>query len=241
MLKQFTISIDIAKKTDYTGIQIYQKIPKVLKGSKLLGEKDVTLSNFGMIHMDMFQGLKYGEICDKILKIATMDEFLGKTDIILDGTGVGEAVVDGLRDRKLQPYPIIFTNGNQVNEVYDKKSMVFGGGGSFGSMNILKQLNVPKKDMVDCAVILLQQKRLKLGRYLKFKEEFLKQLAGFKGKINDKGNKKFEAETEALHDDLVACFLMFSWWQHYQEPREKEDIKDDFFEDRFETDFKLFS
>lgn len=242
MLNEFTISIDIAKKSDYTGIQIYKKIPTIIKGSQLLDQKDMQVSSFGIIYMDMFQGLKYEDICDRILKIATLDQFLGRTDIILDGTGVGEAVVDGLRERKLKPYPIVFTNGNKVNEVYDKNSLVFGSGkGGFGSMNVLKQLNVPKKDMVDAAVLLLQQNRVKMGKFLKFKEEFLKQLSGFKGKINDKNNKRFEAETENLHDDLVSCFLMFAWWQHYQEPREKEEIHDDFFEEKFETDFKLFS
>jgi hypothetical protein len=47
----------------------------------------------------------------------------------------------------------------------------------------------------------------------RWSDDFRAQLAGFKGKVNEKtGHTKYEAETEELHDDLVVCYLMGAWW-----------------------------
>jgi hypothetical protein len=77
---------------------------------------------------------------------------------------------------------------------------------------VLKDISIPKKDLVAAGNILLQQGRVRVapGRW---NEDFKRQLAKFKGKVKeDTGNKKYEAETERDHDDLVVCFLMGAWW-----------------------------
>jgi hypothetical protein len=30
--------------------------------------------------------------------------------------------------------------------------------------------------------------------------------------VNEKQHIRYEADTEALHDDLVVCYLMAAWW-----------------------------
>lgn len=243
MLKEYTMTVDIAKKADYTGIQIYKKKPKIIYGKKLLGQRDMLINYFDLVRQEKLQGMNYNAIAERVLLLSTVPNLLGKCDIIVDGTGVGEAVVDIMRELNLKPYSIVFTGGDTVREVYDTVNNVFGGRNNIrGAMKTLKQINVPKKDMVDAANLVLQQGLLRFAPNVKYREDFLLQLTKFKGKINEKGNIRYEAESENIHDDLVACFLMFAWWQHYQEPREKEEIIDEdeeFTSDSF-AEFKLF-
>jgi hypothetical protein len=77
---------------------------------------------------------------------------------------------------------------------------------------ILKEISVPKKDLVAAGVVIMQQGRVRVapGRW---NEDFKRQLAKFKGKVNEAtGNRKYEAAAEEDHDDLVVCYLMGAWW-----------------------------
>lgn len=224
-MKEYTISVDIAKKSDYTGIQIFKKIPFIDKGKKLLNQQPVIKAKYNLGGMYKYQGKRYGDLVKNVGRIITNlnIEAIEKHDLIVDGTGVGEVVVDMMRDKGLLPTPIVFTGGDTSREVYAPYSDVFSKSKfSHSKMKVLKQINVPKKDMVDCAVNFLEQKRLSMSPNVTYKEDFIYQLSNFKGKINEKGNTKFEADKETIHDDLVACFLMFAWWEHYQEPREEK-------------------
>lgn len=244
MMKEYTISIDIAKKSDYTAVQIFKKKAILMPGKKLLEQPAKKRTVNDLVFMTKLQGMNYEDVANKIVTLATLPKLLGRNDIIVDGTGVGEAVVDMLRARKLYPYPIVFTNGNETREVYASVDAVFGRSKNLvnSQMKVLKQINVPKKDLVDAAVLMLQQGRLRLGRDLKYREDFIYQLSNFKGKINEKGNRKFEADKESTHDDLVAAFLMYAWWDHYQQPNEIEEVKEDKYkeEDEDVVNFKLF-
>jgi hypothetical protein len=244
MLEEYTISVDIAKKSDYTAIQIYRKKAIIVPGKKLLGQRDMKINKFDLVKMEKIQGANYNAIAQRILLLATVPNLLGKCDIIVDGTGVGEAVVDIMRELKLRPISIVFTGGNEYREVYDSPLNVFGNKNTrTGGMQVLKQINVPKKDLVDAAVLVLQQGLLRFSPGVMYKEDFLLQLSKFKGKINEKGNTRYEADKESTHDDLVASFLMFAWWQHYQEPREREEIEEENnygFNEEADMNFKLF-
>jgi hypothetical protein len=134
------------------------------------------------------------------------------TDLVVDGTGVGDAAIELMRKRGLCPVPVIFTGGNAPKEHYSSMGEVFNTGGKYFGTKILKEISVPKKDLVLAGNLLLQQGRIRVapGRW---NEDFKKQLAKFKGKINENtGRMKYEAETAEDHDDLVVCFLMGAWW-----------------------------
>lgn len=241
-IKEFTISVDFAKKSDYTGIQIYKKVPVLIKGSKLLKQKDLIFCKFDLVFQDKFQNLKYTEIAEKIKSISLIDWMIGKNDIIVDGTGVGEVVVDLMREIGLKPYPLVYTAGNSVREVYAKMNDVFGGGNN--DMKVLKQINVSKVNLVDAGRIAMENGIIRVAPNIKYREDFKKQLAGFKGKLKE-GKKaiSYEAESESLHDDLVACFLQASWWFHYNKPKTdeiEEDDMDEYFSSQTTVNFNLF-
>ena len=83
---------------------------------------------------------------------------------------------------------------------------------TLSGLQVIENISVPKKDLVDAGKVMIQQGRLRVapGRW---KDDFKEQLQRFKGKVNEKTkNIKYEAETEAVHDDLVVVFLMGAWW-----------------------------
>jgi hypothetical protein len=132
---------------------------------------------------------------------------------LVDGTGVGEAAVELIRRAGLNPLPILFTAAGAVKEKYADFGDVFGGRqGTLRGARILKEIHVPKKDLVTAGSILLQQRRIGAapGRWA---EEFRKQLEAFRGKVNEATRRVvYEAEHESDHDDLVVCYLMGAWW-----------------------------
>jgi len=125
---------------------------------------------------------------------------------------VGEGVVEIMRERGLRPIPIITTNSGRVREVYADAAEIFPGATKL-RMRTLKEIHVPKSDLVAAGQLLVQQERVRVAAGLRWAEEARKQFKSFRGKINERTQHKvYEAETEEDHDDIVICFLMGAWW-----------------------------
>jgi hypothetical protein len=191
---------------------LFQDNPQIIDGNKTLETPDRLIHYYDIKNIEQYQGLGYEDMAERIATIMQNPQLRLNTDLIVDGTGVGEAAIEMIRKRGLYPVPIIFSGGGEPREHYAGMGEVFGGSGKLAGARVLKEISVPKKDLVDAGKVMLQQGRLRIapGRW---NEEFKKQLSKFKGKVNDRtNNTKYEAETEQDHDDLVVCFLMGSWW-----------------------------
>ena len=121
--------------------------------------------------------------------------------LLVDGTGVGRAVVDLFRDAKHEDValaPITFTSGNQVTP----------GDGS-------NELHIPVRDLVGSAQIALQTKRLKWPKDMQWTKELVKELRAFKVKITLSKlgipHDSYEAWREGDHDDIVFAVAMACW------------------------------
>ena len=186
---------------------------QLVEGSKTLGTSDRVLHFYDIKNIEKYHGLSYEGMADRIATIMQNPQLRLNTDLLVDGTGVGDAAVELIRKRGLYPVPIIFSGGEQPREHYAEFGNVFNGSqGKISGAKILDKISVPKKDLVDAGKAMIQQGRLRVapGRW---NEDFKNQLLRFKGKVNEKTkNIKYEAETEQDHDDLVVCFLMGSWW-----------------------------
>jgi hypothetical protein len=182
-------------------------------GNETLGSPDRILHRYDIKLIEQYQGLSYEDMAGRIETILMDPRLRMNTELIADGTGVGDAAVELMRKRGLCPVPIVFGGGERPLEHYAKMGEVFGNApGKLYGAKILEYISVPKKDLVAAGAAMMQTGRVRVapGRW---KDEFRRQLAAFKGKINEKtGNTKYEAATEADHDDLVACYLMGAWW-----------------------------
>jgi len=213
-MKKYTICVDLAKKKDFFAIVVLEANPKVVGGSKLLGNPDRTVIHYDIVYIEKARELRYPQMVERVIRITNYAKIKNDYELLVDGTGVGEAVVDYLRDAGLYPIPIIFTSGNQVNEIYSTIGQVFSGvTDKLQAARTLKEIRIPKKDLVTAGQILLQQGRIFTAQGIEYRSDIEEQLMGFIGKVNEPTkHKKYEAEDEELHDDLVVCFLMGSWW-----------------------------
>jgi len=147
-------------------------------------------------HLERFQlGTSYVEIVAQVTERFSQPP-LKLSNLVVDQTGVGRAVVDLLRDISPPPWylkPITITGGHTVGEGADRSK------------------HVPKKDLVGCLQILLQAGRLKIAKSLPEAAILVKELENFRVKITVAANESFEAWRDGDHDDLVLAVALACW------------------------------
>jgi hypothetical protein len=212
-VKEYILIADIGKKRDYFALMLFHDNARIEGGNKVLETPDRIIHRYDITNIEQYQGFDYDEMAARIAVIMENPRLKNNAELVVDGTGVGDAVISVLRKRGLYPIPIIFTGGKTATDNYTKMGEVFtGASGKLAGARVLESISVPKKDLVDAGIVLVQQGRIAVAPG-KWKDRFLQQLAGFKEKFNERtGKKKYEAEDEALHDDLVVCYLMGAWW-----------------------------
>lgn len=209
--KEYLVIVDPGKKRDPTAIMVMRDNYRILDGSPTAGIQDRAQHFYEIVLIEKLLEVRYTEVCDIVSVICNHTDIKNNHELLVDGTGVGEPVVDIMREKYLVPIPIVFTGGNAVNEIYQPFGKVFGGSGKLQGANVLKEIRVPKDDLVTAGQVLIQQRRVNIADGLKFADDFKRQLHAFRGKVNENG-VKHEALTEAIHDDLVVCYLMGAWW-----------------------------
>lgn len=213
-MKEFIIAGDIGRKRDNFALLILKDVPRIIDGNRALQNPDRIVHHYEIVHGEQAKGLRYEQMVDRFVTLAGHRELTHNYDLLVDGSGVGDPVVEMIRKRGLYPVPIIFTGGDQVHEIRNEIGNVFGNRvGTLAPLQTIQEIRVPKADMKDAGALLLQQDRIHCAQGLPIETELEKQLMGFKGKVNEKtGRAKYEAEAEDIHDDLVVCYLMFAWW-----------------------------
>ena len=191
---------------------IFHDNAQIVDGNRTLETPDRVIHYYDIKKIEQYQGLGYEEMADRIATIMQNPQLRMNTDLVVDGTGVGEAAVELIRKRGLYPIPIIFSGGDAPKTHHVEFGRIFSNSNAYWQAQVVKDISVPKKDLVDAGKVMIQQGRLRVapGRW---NEDFKKQLSKFKGKVNENTrHTKFEAETEQDHDDLVVCFLLGCWW-----------------------------
>ena len=225
MAKEYLIIVDPGKKRDPTAIMVMRDNFVIVDGSPRIGVPDKMQHYYEIIFIDKLLEARYTDVVDYIANIAEHRDLKNNHDLLVDGTGVGEAVIDIMREKFLVPISIVFTGGNSVNEVYQPFGKVFSDTGKLAGASVLKEIRVPKDDLVAAGQMLVQQGRLNVAEGMKFEDDFKRQLLAFRGKVNDTTQRtKHEALTEADHDDLVVCFLMGAWYFTRQRKTDEQII-----------------
>lgn len=225
--KEFICTVDLAKKRDYTTIQIYRDTPEIRHYPEETGRSPQIINWLDLTYQARMQGVRYTEQSKMIRELLRRTNMLNNTQLIVDGTGVGEAVVDIMREDGLMPLPIVSTGGNSVNPVYADFGKVFGGSSSkqLRGAQVLKEITVPKDDMVHASMIVLEQGRLRMADNLQHRENFKMQMARFKGTFNEKTrNRTFNNDQDTTHDDFVVTFMLAAWWMTYKRVTVKEKV-----------------
>ena len=206
----FIISCDIAQRRDYTALQVYRRTPTISRTD----DKEFVFQD--LVYQAKWQGITYTDLAHRLVQIVNRRDVVGNNTLLVDGTGVGVAVVDVLRDNGLLPVPIVATSGGQARPLYANVGEIFKESGKIRGMQTIKEWHVPKVEMVQSGQVAMEQQIVRVAPNVDYLDDFKEQLFGFKGKFNEKThNTKYENETEGLHDDFITCYLQAMWWVYH--------------------------
>lgn len=214
-MKEYLAIFDIASKRDRYAEMILKRSYGYVDGDPRAGSPDRLLSELQCVWAWHEEGLRYDEMEARYKALIGRKELRGNCDELVDGTGVGDAVIERFRKWGF-PHSIVFTNGGRAHPVYEEIGRVFGESraGELSPMRTIKEWLVPRRDLVAAGSLFLEQGRLAFAKDLPFREAIEAQLTGFNF---NKKKQKYMAETEDLHDDFVVDILMGCWWVQYNE------------------------
>jgi hypothetical protein len=177
------IGLDLGQARDPSALCLLQEAPK----DKRINWEVPALRRWQL-------GTSYPAIVADVGKLVTK---LNKPTLVVDGTGVGRAVVDIFRLAALPLSALVvvtITGGHTVHQT-ERDSF-----------------SVPKKDLVAVTQAVLQAKRLKVSPQLPDAKVLERELQNFKVKITTAANEQFEAWREGDHDDLVLSAALALWY-----------------------------
>ena len=210
-MAEYVVTVDVAKKQDYSAIMVTRIQTET---EAVQGKMEISRVFYDIVWIDQFNQMSYSDLVDRIMRVVTYKDLVYSHDLVVDATGVGEAVVDQLRQAGANPIPLVFTAGERATASYFQAgALFFERGQTLQPLKTLREIRVPKKDLVTAGSVLMEQGRVRVAPGLKFADTFRKELIAFAGKVNEKTRKvRFEAQSEFDHDDLVVCYLMMAWW-----------------------------
>lgn len=205
----FVASLDLGQVNDYAALVIVEA-----KGTTQKYQTDephpevrvmhtvdhyvetMPLVQLDVLHAERFDlGTKYEMVARGVRGRIEKLPARGQKYFVLDKTGVGMAGIELFTH--LSPIGIVFTAGNKEQGEQD----------AFGQW----QFNVPKRNLVSAAQILLQNHVMKIAAEMPFASVLAKELTAFKMKISLAGHDSYEAWRERDHDDLVNALAMACW------------------------------
>lgn len=186
----YIVGLDLGQAQDYTALAVIER-PHRPEGA----DRKEWKPTYSVRHLERFKlGTPYTEIVPATAKLVGRKE-LSHPPLIVDQTGVGRAVVDMLKrsGSGSRVVPVTITAGQAVTQTDDG-------------------YHVPKKELVTCAQILFQARRIKVAAGLALAETLMEELQNFKVKITPSANETFGAWREGQHDDLVLATVLGLWW-----------------------------
>ena len=200
---RYTIGGDLGKSVDNATIAVlkhkpqYQEVQQI-PGTKRMAERGQKITHsYDLVALEMLPlGTPYPKVVERFSHYYRNPALENNADLVVDATGVGNAVYDFLRQEGLSPIGVITTAGKQP--IYDRDRNMW---------------SLPKRDLVAALVSLYQTGRLKMNPKLSHLSQFKKQLEGFTTKLRkDSTQMTYEALTEDIHDDLVIAVALAAWW-----------------------------
>jgi hypothetical protein len=139
-------------------------------------------------------GTPYPDVARELARIvAGVTAQTGKPPVstYIDATGVGQPLVDLLRERRVPVTPVYFTHGDRRTEDFD-------------TFNGIKTVKLGKAYLVSRLQALLQSGRVHLPKTAET-DALARELLDYEIKIDQDANDKYGAFRTGAHDDLVTA------------------------------------
>lgn len=181
---RFFIGVDLGQRDDFTAIAVCEKIEPEDGDDYVLHVR----------HLERFRGLKYPAVVERIQRLVTSPELAGKHAMAVDGTGVGVAIVDLLRDAGMTFDAVLIH------------------GGDAETASGYSEHRVPKRNLVGTLQVLMQSGRLCIGKRLRHASTLRAELQNFRVTIDPRtAHDSYSHWREQAHDDLVLATSMAAW------------------------------
>ncbi len=194
--KSLFVSLDLGQSQDYSALAIIECERAITNGKDEITKLDCRYLKRWRLRTP------YPQIVRDVVQIVnSLDPALsstrGRPVLAVDKTGCGAAVVDLFKAEKINAElrPIMITGGSKVT-IED---------GTY---------RIPKRDLVSCVQVALQNRTLKIASQLPEADTLTRELANFKAKISDAGNDSYGAGDDwriGNNDDLVLAVAMAIW------------------------------
>jgi hypothetical protein len=187
------VGLDLGQVQDYSALVVVERTTP----------RPGTPASYAVRHMHRWPlGTPYTNIVNDLAGLVSAPgprgyPTLAGAKVVVDGSGVGRAVVDLLRqaaELSGRIVPVIITSGNSVS-CHDG------------------YWHTAKLQLVSVLQCLMQSGRLKVARVLPEAANLIQELLNFKVKINlATGNESFEARRASDKDDLVLALACACWY-----------------------------
>jgi hypothetical protein len=188
MAGSFVLGLDLGQSSDFTALTVCELTHAPDPGSgRKLGHHAVRFLRRWP------QKTAYTAIVRDLEKLLELGP-LQRGRLVVDGTGVGAAVVEMFREAKLGAAltSVLITAGHQVTRAEDGV------------------WHVAKKELVSTLQTLLQTGRLKIAN-LPERPLLLKEMQLFRVKVTAAAHETFEAWRDRDHDDMVLATALACW------------------------------
>jgi hypothetical protein len=198
----FFVGVDLGQARDYSAIVIVELVEIVTEAPPPKRRRNflhyvptpqapTIEKRYHVTHVERPRlGTSYPAI---VRRVAHLLEEIGEpAELIIDGTGVGRAVLDIFEAANIYPLAITITAGDTVVE-----------NGSRGC-------RVPKRDLVSTIEVLLQEGKLKIAQNMSDRAVLVDELLNFRAGISASGRDTYAAAGSA-HDDFVMSLGLCCW------------------------------
>lgn len=201
-MNEWIISTDIAKAYDRTTIGVFQK-----RNEKTEDGRSVSYLLWRDLKME--EQMPYMELGRYMCRLDMHTTLHGNNDLIVDSTGVGEAVCDIFEEMGLSPERIIFTGGEKARVRTESKG--------FGGFAPRRTINVPKTELIDTLKLAVEQRRMRISPGIAFEKDIKDQFSHFIEMKTRTKKTTYGNDNPEVHDDIVISAAMAVWYFLRQE------------------------
>ncbi len=197
------VGLDLGQASDYTALCVVERTERFPDGR--IPDPEVTrrVGHYAVRHLKRYAlGTPYPAIVRDVAALLTRPPLPGST-LVVDGTGVGRAVVDMFRQAELpgKLEPVTITSGNAISRQADG-------------------WHVAKRQLAGTLAALLPQQRLKIAE-MPERDVLLRELRTFRVKVSTAtGNESYESWRESDKDDCVLSVAIAVWFGEHGRRRD---------------------
>lgn len=190
---RFFVGIDLGQSRDPTAVAIIREQIEPVEGPNTIQKNPPLKASFALVHLARLElERSYPAQIEEIKAILRRPPVCDwPTELAVDATGVGRAVSDLMREKRISHRAVTITAG-------DGKKRDDG------------RLKVGKSLLVGTLLTSLHDEKLKIASGIVGGDRLKKELADFRVSYTDAGSATFSAR-EGQHDDLVLALALAHW------------------------------